>query len=84
MSDTNAGPSQPASVSYDTAALEQPEEQNGMLDDDSAAMLITDFQTKAMASHSQEAEPMYDAAEPVISPNAPSVLEPTGSYQPGA
>lgn len=68
---------------FDTATLEQIEaSSDGMVDIETAAMLMTDFQAKAMAS--QEPEMMGDGPETVISPNGPALLEPAVSYQPGA
>ncbi|KAF1982474.1 hypothetical protein K402DRAFT_340348 [Aulographum hederae CBS 113979] len=77
-----AGPSKPPSLAYETARLEQIEENDGLLDAEEAAMLITDFQQKAMTS-SQEPESSYGAPESVISPSGPAVLEPA-AYAPGA
>ncbi|KAF2734081.1 hypothetical protein EJ04DRAFT_251834 [Polyplosphaeria fusca] len=76
------GPSK-ASMSLDTATLEQIEaSSDGMVDIETAAMLMTDFRNKAMAS--QEPESAIDAPDPVISPNGPSLLEPSVAYAPGA
>lgn len=72
------GPSKP-SAGIDTATLEQIEaSSNGEVDIETAAMLMTDFHHKAMAS--QEPEGMGEASEPIISPNGPALLEPSVAY----
>ena len=77
-----AGPSKP-SVGIDTATLEQIEaSSDGMVDIETAAMLMTDFHHKAMAS--QEPEGVGEASEPIISPNGPALLEPSVAYNPGS
>ncbi|KAL9073280.1 MAG: hypothetical protein Q9157_004811 [Trypethelium eluteriae] len=77
-----AGPSKP-SVGIDTATLEQIEaSSDGMVDIETAAMLMTDFHHKAMAS--QEPEGAGEASEPIISPNGPALLEPSVAYNPGS
>ncbi|KAK7559410.1 fungal-specific transcription factor domain-containing protein [Phyllosticta paracitricarpa] len=78
----SAGPSKP-SVEIDTATLEQIEASNdGMVDIETAAMLVTDFHHKAMAS--QEPEPGPEAQqETVISPHGPALLEPQVAYSSG-
>ncbi|KAF2087790.1 hypothetical protein K490DRAFT_65070 [Saccharata proteae CBS 121410] len=76
-----AGPSKPH-VGIDTATLEQIEaSSDGMVDIETAAMLVTDFHHKAMAS--QEPEGGLDGPETVISPNGPALLEPSGAYPSG-
>ncbi|KAI9667371.1 MAG: hypothetical protein M1821_000186 [Bathelium mastoideum] len=77
-----AGPSKPA-VGIDTATLEQIEaSSDGMVDIETAAMLMTDFHHKAMAS--QEPDGLGEASEPIISPNGPALLEPSVAYNPGS
>ncbi|KAK0664077.1 hypothetical protein DIS24_g685 [Lasiodiplodia hormozganensis] len=76
-----AGPSKP-SIGLDTATLEQIEaSSDGMVDIETAAMLVTDFHHKAMAS--QEPESAIDAPETVISPHGPALLEPSVGYPSG-
>lgn len=55
---------------------------DGMVDVETAALLMTDFHHKAMAS--QDPEVLCDGSETVISPNGAALLEPTVSYAPGA
>ncbi|KAF2873469.1 hypothetical protein BDV95DRAFT_344636 [Massariosphaeria phaeospora] len=75
---SGSGPSK-ASIPLDTATLEQIEaSSDGMVDIETAAMLMTDFHHKAMAS--QEPEIAIDAQDTVISPNGPSLLEPAVAY----
>ncbi|OCK90162.1 uncharacterized protein K441DRAFT_689623 [Cenococcum geophilum 1.58] len=72
-----------SSMPIDTATLEQIEaSSDGMVDIETAAMLMTDFHHKAMAS--QEPEIVGDGPETVISPNGPALLEPSVGYAPGA
>lgn len=79
----NATPSKPPPVGMDTATLEQIEaSSDGMVDLETAAMLMTDFHHKAMAS--QEPEPIPDGHETVPSVNGPALLEPSVHYHPGA
>lgn len=52
-----------------------------MVDIETAAMLVTDFHHKAMAS--QEPEPAEAQQETVISPHGPSLLEPQVAYSSG-
>ncbi|PSN66049.1 hypothetical protein BS50DRAFT_405061 [Corynespora cassiicola Philippines] len=75
------GPSK--AMPIDTATLEQIEaSSDGMVDIETAAMLMTDFHHKAMAS--QEPEIATEAPNPVISPTGPSLLEPAVAYaEPG-
>ncbi|KAF2452615.1 putative transcription factor TDA9 [Lineolata rhizophorae] len=74
-----AGPSKP-SLGIDTATLEQIEAtSDGMVDIETAAMLMTDFHHKAMAS-SQEPESNGEESDKVISPNGPALLEPSVAY----
>jgi len=80
--EANAQP-KPPPVGMDTATLEQIEAtSDGMVDLETAAMLMTDFHHKAMAS--QEPDSMPDGAETVPSVNGPSLLEPSVHYHPGA
>lgn len=66
-----------------TATLEQIEaSSDGMVDIETAAMLMTDFHQKAMAS--QEPEMLGDGHDSGISPNGPALLEPPAGYAPGA
>ncbi|KAF2490130.1 hypothetical protein BU16DRAFT_171198 [Lophium mytilinum] len=77
-----SGPSKTA-MPIDTATLEQIEaSSDGMVDIETAAMLMTDFHHKAMAS--QEPEIVGDGPETVISSNGPALLEPAVSYPSGA
>jgi hypothetical protein len=67
------------SVSADTPTLEQIEANSDeMVDIETAAMLMTGFHQKAMAS--QEPESLPDAPDSAISPTGPGLLEPTVSY----
>ncbi|KAF2104983.1 hypothetical protein NA57DRAFT_30425 [Rhizodiscina lignyota] len=76
----NGSPSK-ANAGLDTAALEQIEAtSDGMVDIETAAMLLTDYHQKAMAS--QEPEPMPDAPDVSMVNSGPALLEP--SYPPGA
>lgn len=62
----------------DTTTLEQLEnESDEMVDIEAAAMLMTGFHEKAMAS--QEPEMQMDTSEAVVSPTGPPMLEP-GAY----
>jgi hypothetical protein len=77
-----AGPSKPALAGLDTATLEQIEaSSDGMVDIETAAMLMTDFHHKAMASQEPEVMENSDAA---ISPHGPALIEPNVSYTPGS
>ena len=70
-------------IGLDTATLEQIEaSSDGMVDIETAAMLMTDFHHKAMAS--QEPEVLADAHENGMSPDGPALLEPSVSYASGA
>ncbi|KAI9713071.1 MAG: hypothetical protein M1820_001056 [Bogoriella megaspora] len=72
-----------SNIGIDASTLEQMEaSSDGMVDIETAAMLMTDFHHKAMAS--QEPEGPIDGSEPIISPHGPSLLEPSVSYTPGA
>jgi hypothetical protein len=72
------GPSK-LSMPTDTATLEQIEASSDeMVDIETAAMLMTDFHHKAMAS--QEPEIATEAPDTGISPNGPALLEPTVAY----
>ena len=77
----DAGPSKPPPLSAATT-LEQIEDSNEAMEDadlEAAAMLMTDFHHKAMAS--QEPEIMPEHHEPVISPTGPSsMMEPVIPY----
>jgi hypothetical protein len=74
---------QAAAASLDTATLEQIEtSSDGMVDLETAAMLMTDFHHKAMAS--QEPEPMPDQLDHTQSANGASLMEPSASYSSGA
>ncbi|KAF2705818.1 hypothetical protein K504DRAFT_387293 [Pleomassaria siparia CBS 279.74] len=67
------------SMVNDTATLEQIEATNDEMDDiETAAMLMTDFRHKAMAS--QEPEMAMDAQDTIMSSNGPSLMEPSTSY----
>ena len=79
----NAGSIKQPTAGIDTATLEQIEaSSDDMVDLETAAMLMTDFHHKAMAS--QEPEPMPDAPEAVPSANGTSLMEPAVSYSNGA
>jgi hypothetical protein len=68
-----------SSMSADTATLEQIEANSDeMVDIETAAMLMTDFHHKAMAS--QEPEGLPDAPDSTISPTGPALLEPNVAY----
>jgi hypothetical protein len=72
------GPSK-ASMPMDTTTLEQLEASSDeMVDIETAAMLMTDFHHKAMAS--QEPDVTTEAPVSAISPNNPSLLEPSVAY----
>ncbi|ORY19567.1 fungal-specific transcription factor domain-domain-containing protein [Clohesyomyces aquaticus] len=78
--EVSAPGSSKGAMPMDTATLEQIEATNDEMDDiETAAMLMTDFHHKAMASQEPEM-----ATEAPISPNGPSRLEPSVSYAPGA
>jgi hypothetical protein len=69
------GPSKGA-MPMDTATLEQIEaSSDGMVDIETAAMLMADFHHKAMASQEPEI-----TTEAPISPNGPALLEPANAY----
>jgi hypothetical protein len=74
------GPSKPTlGMDGVTASLEQLEAtSDGMVDIETAAMLMTDFHHKAMAS--QEPEPMMGEPQAVMPPNGPALLEPAVGY----
>jgi hypothetical protein len=77
-----AGPSKP-SITIDAATLEQIEaSSDGMVDLETAAMLMTDFQHKAaaaMTGHGPEGE----GSDPVFSPDRAALLEPAVAYLSG-
>lgn len=77
-----SGPSKGSMVPMDTAALEQIEaSSDGMVDIETAAMLMTDFHHKAMASQEPE---MSDSQDQGMSPNGPSHMDSNVGYtQPG-
>jgi hypothetical protein len=67
----------------DTATLEQIEDtSDDMVDIEAAALLMTDFHHKAMAS--QEPEPLPDVVDPLPNINGSSLMEPSASYSNGA
>ncbi|KAF2272687.1 uncharacterized protein EI97DRAFT_203057 [Westerdykella ornata] len=67
------------STALDTTTLEQIEASSDeMVDIEAAAMLMTDFHHKAMAS--QEPEPAPDASDAAHSPSGPALLEPNVAY----
>lgn len=74
-----AGPAKP-SIAIDAATLEQIEaSSDGMVDLETAAMLMTDFQHKAAAAahgHGQDG----DGSDPIYSPEHVSLLDPSTSY----
>lgn len=75
-------PSNP-NVGLDSAALEQLEADGDGMDIETAAMLLTDYHHKAMAS--QEPEDMQDIPDSGIPMhNGPALLEPSVGYAPGA
>lgn len=75
---TAPGPSK-GSLPMDTATLEQIEASSDeMVDIEAAAMLMTDFRQKAMAS--QEPEIATETGDAVLSPNGPSMMEPPVAY----
>ncbi|KAI9816886.1 MAG: hypothetical protein M1827_001531 [Pycnora praestabilis] len=80
-----AGPSKP-SISIDTATLEQIEaSSDGMVDLETAAMLMTDLHHKATAAmSSQDEELCCDGSETAVSPNCASLLEPSITFASGA
>ncbi|EER25268.1 C2H2 type zinc finger containing protein [Coccidioides posadasii C735 delta SOWgp] len=76
-----AGPSKP-SITIDPAALEQIEaSSDGMVDLETAAMLMTDFQHKAAATVSQGLG--GETSDPAYSHDHGVVLEPSVGYLPG-
>ena len=81
-----SGSSKAAVANMDTTNLETLEaNSDGMVDVDieTAAMLMTDFHQKAMAS--QEPEMMQvDTAENTAEANGPSLMEPSVAYTPGS
>ena len=77
----DAGPSKPAPVENATTLERIQHDSEAMHDDDdlnAAAMLMTDFHHKAMAS--QEPEMIPEHNEPVISPTGPPMMEPVIPY----
>jgi hypothetical protein len=67
----------------DTATLEQIEaSSDDMVDIEAAAMLMTDFHHKAMAS--QEPEPLPDVTDPLPHLHTVSLMDPSPSYSNGA
>lgn len=72
-----------SSTGIDTAALEQIEVSNDeMVDLETAAMLMTDFHHKAMAS--QEPEAPSDGPGTILSPHGPALVAPSMTYSTGA
>ncbi|KAI9765749.1 MAG: hypothetical protein M1840_007183 [Geoglossum simile] len=79
-----AGPSKP-SITIDTAALEQIEASSeGMLDLETAAMLMTDMHHKATAAMSSQSAAFGAGLEAAISPNGAALLESSVTYPSGA
>lgn len=71
------GPSKPG-MTHDATTLEQIEASSEeMVDLEAAAMLMTDFRQKAMASQEPE---MTEATSAVISPTGPPMMEPVVAY----
>ena len=69
------------SVGMDTATLEQIEaSSDGVVDIETAAMLMADFHHKAMATQEPEA---MDAPDAILTSNGPALLEPSVAYAPG-
>jgi hypothetical protein len=75
-----AGPSKPAAPIDTTQLAHIDDNEDDMVDADieAAAMLMTDFHHRAMAS--QEPEMVPNHSEPVISPTGPSMMEPVVPY----
>ncbi|KAL5120040.1 hypothetical protein ACEQ8H_002138 [Pleosporales sp. CAS-2024a] len=75
-----AGPSKPAAPPDTTALAPMDEHEDDMVDADieAAAMLMTDFHHRAMASQEPEMVPTH--SEPVISPTGPAMMEPVVPY----
>ncbi|KAK5163083.1 hypothetical protein LTR04_002744, partial [Oleoguttula sp. CCFEE 6159] len=74
-----AGPSKP-STDYDTATLEQIEaSSDGMVDLETAAMLMTNFRQKAMANQDQD----YEDSTMMQHGPGPALLEPAVHYSNG-
>jgi Fungal specific transcription factor domain len=79
-----AGPSKP-SITIDTAALEQIEASSeGMLDLETAAMLMTDMHHKATAAMSSQPAAFGAGLETAISPSGAALLESSVTYPSGA
>jgi Fungal specific transcription factor domain len=79
-----ATPSKP-SIQIDTAALEQIEAtSDGMVDLETAAMLMTDLHHKATAQMSNQMALDAVAGSETNSPSVPAMLEPTVTYPSGA
>lgn len=78
----DAGPSKPVAVPLDTPATlgHMDDNEDDMVDADieAAAMLMTDFHHRAMAS--QEPEMVPNHSESMISPTGPSMMEPVVPY----
>ncbi|KAH3913178.1 hypothetical protein HBH56_112740 [Parastagonospora nodorum] len=72
------GPSKPAAILDAPAHLEEHEEDMVDADIEAAAMLMTDFHNRAMAS--QEPEMVPNHSESIISPTGPSMMEPVVPY----
>lgn len=76
-----SGPSKSA-LAMEASTLEQMEaDHDEMVDIETAAMLMTDFRTKAMAS--QEPELATEPNDSMMSPNGPSMMEPVSYPAPG-
>ncbi|KAH6642160.1 fungal-specific transcription factor domain-containing protein [Boeremia exigua] len=78
-----AAPAPKSALPLDAPPLDQLDaSEDGMVDVDieTAAMLMTDFHHKAMAS--QEPEMVLDHADPVISPAGPQHMEPSAAQVP--
>lgn len=72
--DAAPGPSKPAAAPFDASTLEHIEASSDeMVDIEAAAMLMTDFHHKAMASQEPEMAPEHH--EPVMSPIGPSLMD---------
>ncbi|KAI9824999.1 MAG: hypothetical protein M1819_000628 [Sarea resinae] len=80
-----AGPSKP-SIAIDTATIEQIEaSSDGMVDLETAAMLMTDLHHKATAAMSNQGnESLGSGPETAITPNGTALLEPSVAYSMGA
>jgi hypothetical protein len=78
-----AGPSKP-SITIDAATLEQIEaSSDGMVDLETAAMLMTDFQHKAAAAMTGQG-PEGEGSDPLYSPDRTSLLDHSVAYLSGA